>query len=1216
MSETPGRRILSFFAVSSRLRTVGFTAAGLLILYTLFGFFAAPVIIEKTATSKIEEILGRKTLIQKVRVNPYLLTCEISGFDVKRKSGDESLLSIDTAAVNLQISSVFRRALVIKELSLAAPNISLVRDNDGTYNVSDMIPVQKQTEEKQSGEEERPFRFSVNNITVKRAGIEFRDQPRSKVHRITDIWLSLPQISNFETHVETFAKPAFHAVINGTPLDLDGRTKPFSDTLETRFDIDLSGIDLPFYMEYLPAGRNFTMKSGTLSADLVMAYANPGDDSPYVSLSGKVELRDLNLSGIREDGFTFLEIPKTELEVQTDNLLERRVRLASVLLENPWVALHRKPAGSFRLPAFENPGGPDEGVAPPKEAGGNTGGKTGKSESGFDLLVDRFGLTGGALEFADRSVEPSFTETVSSLEVEVENFGLRSKTPADVNAAFRTESGAALEVNGTFLPSPVKVNAGFRVEDIVIPEFVPYYQPFLSAGIDKGTVDVSGNLSYAASDAGNALNLADVSVTLEDLALSESDNETVLNLPVLQVNNAGLDLDDKSVKLGDITAEKGVLKVRREPVGALNLAGLLHEKELESTEDNSPPEEKTAGESAWRIRMNRTEIKQFAVAFTDRMLPGEPTFDTIGVELAAAGLDTKKDADPGTLNLVLNMPEKGQISVKGGIRVDPFDADFDVSAGKVAVKTIQPYVNQYMDLLIAKGTVQGEGSLQINKRKAPDKGMDFAFSGNLAVDQLDTVDGVHGSGFISFDKLAFNRVDFKTSPLSCTVETIRSVKPSVSIIMSETGSNIAAMQKKKAGKGETEKKESTDPKDNTPASEGPRIGIQKIRIEKGRVNFTDKRVESGGEMVCSDLSGAVKGFATMGETPADVDFTAVLNNQAPVSIKGSLRPPGPDFFTDLTFLLNNMSMPKLSAYSGKYLGYAIDRGKLNIESDTRIEDKTLASRNKIFINQLAFGEQVESEDASNLPVKLAVALLQDRSGEIHLSQDVNGDLGDPEFSIGGIVFKMVVNLITKAASSPFALIGSMFGSEDINHLEFVSGSDNLEDSAVKKLNTLAKAMYERPLLKLDISGVADEQSDRSAMEEHRFLNLLKTRKFEELLEKGRDVETTEEVTIPDEEYETYLWQAYKEAPFEKPKNLEGAVEKIEPSEQEKQLREFVRVDNQDLLSLARSRSMRVKDFLVQNGPVEPERLFITEPVLRKSDSKDSEPSWQVKLTLK
>ncbi|MGM0642532.1 MAG: DUF748 domain-containing protein [Thermodesulfobacteriota bacterium] len=1214
MSEQPGRRILSFFTVSSRLRTFVFTVAGLLILYTLFGFFAAPLIIKKTASSKIEEVLGRKTSIQKVRVNPYLLTCEISGFDIKQKSGDESLLSVDTAAVNLQISSVFRRALVIKQVDLVAPNISLTRKKDHTYNISDLIPAPEQAQEEHTGEDDKPFRFSVNNITVENAGITFADLPRSKEHKITDMSLSLPQISNFETYVDTFVQPGFHAVVNGTPLHLDGRTKPFANSLETRFGIKLSGIDLPFYMAYLPSGHNFTVDQGVLSTDLVMAYANPADDSPYLSLSGKVVLSDLKVSGIRSGEFTFIEIPETEVRVQTDNLLENRVRLADVTLKGPSASLHRKPDRGFRLPGFENADGPDESAAPQDGAGESSDGKPGEEGSGFDLVVDSFGLTEGALEFVDRSVEPSFTETVSGISVEVKNFGLRSQTPADVKTSFQTDSGTSAEVTGKFRASPLNVNAGFRVSGIMIPEFMPYYQQFLSARIDKGALDVSGSLSYEALDDRAGLDLEDVSVTLEDLALSDSDKENVLTLARLQVKNAGLALDDRSVKLGDITSENGLLQVRREQDGTLNLAGLLTEQEAESPEDKDLPEKRTDDDSAWRIRMNQTEIKEFGVAFTDRMLPDKPTFDTIGVELAAAGLDTKKDAEPGTVNFLVKVPEKGSISVKGGIRADPFDADFDVSAGEVALKTIQPYVNQYMDLLIAGGDLQADGSLQI-KQKAADKGMDISFSGNLAVDRFGTVDVVYGNEFVSFDRLAFNGVKFKSAPLSCTVETIRSVKPSVSIIMSDSGSNISAMRKK-TGKGETEEKESTDPEEKTPDTGGPDIAIQQIRIEKGTVKFTDKGVDSGVQMICSDLEGAVKGLATMGEEPADIDLTAVLNNQAPVSISGAFRPPGPDFFTDVKFTLNNMSMPDLAAYSGKYLGYAIDRGKLNIESDNRIEDKTLASRNKIFIDQLAFGEQVESQDASNLPVKLAVALLQDRSGEIRVSQDVNGDLGDPEFSVGGIVFQMVVNLITKAASSPFALIGSMFGSEDINHLEFVAGSDKLEERAVEKLETLAKAMYERPRLKLDISGIAYERIDRSAMEEHRFLNLLKTRKFEELLEKGRAVEKVEDVSITEEEYETYLWQAYKAAPFEKPRNLVGAVEKIEPSQQEKQLREFVRVDDRDLLSLARSRSLRVKDFLVQNGPVEPERLFITEPVLRQSGSESDGSSRQVQLEMK
>jgi hypothetical protein len=307
---------------------------------------------------------------------------------------------------------------------------------------------------------------------------------------------------------------------------------------------------------------------------------------------------------------------------------------------------------------------------------------------------------------------------------------------------------------------------------------------------------------------------------------------------------------------------------------------------------------------------------------------------------------------------------------------------------------------------------------------------------------------------------------------------------------------------------------------------------------------------------------------------------------------------GERFFTDMKLQLANIALSPLSPYSGKYIGYSINKGKFNLDSTVRIEGEALESDNSLLLDQLNLGEKVDSPAAVNAPVKLGLALLKNRQGEIHIDKSVSGDLSDPEFTVGDLVMRVFVNVLVKAATSPFAILGAMFGGgEDINMVSFAPGQASLSEEAEAKMTKLGKALYERPGLKVDVLGRADTSKDRAALEERRFQQQLREQKYLDLSKKERAETSSQEMRILPEEYEVYLWKAYKEAPLEKPKNALGLTKKLPPEEIEERLRTSVAVVEDDLRQLAAARAKKVLSFLHEAGPVAPERLFLQHPEL-------------------
>jgi hypothetical protein len=312
-----------------------------------------------------------------------------------------------------------------------------------------------------------------------------------------------------------------------------------------------------------------------------------------------------------------------------------------------------------------------------------------------------------------------------------------------------------------------------------------------------------------------------------------------------------------------------------------------------------------------------------------------------------------------------------------------------------------------------------------------------------------------------------------------------------------------------------------------------------------------------------------------------------------------------------------MELSPMTPYSGKFVGYTIEKGKLSFDLKYLINKRKLDSQNYIFLDQFTLGDRVESPKATKLPIKLAIALLKDRKGEIKLDIPVTGSLDDPKFSIWGIILKVLMNLIAKAATSPFSLLGALFGGgEELSYVEFDYGSTVITEQNMKKIDTLVKALHDRPSLKLDIEGHVDLEKDKDGLIQYLFNKKIKVQKLNDMLKKGQPAVPVDEVKVEPAEYEKYLKMAYKEEKFPKPRNILGMAKDLPAPEMEKLMLTHIEIKEGDLRTLASQRAMRVKDVILKSGQVEPERIFILEPKSlvpqKKEKLKDSRVDFKLK----
>jgi hypothetical protein len=377
-----------------------------------------------------------------------------------------------------------------------------------------------------------------------------------------------------------------------------------------------------------------------------------------------------------------------------------------------------------------------------------------------------------------------------------------------------------------------------------------------------------------------------------------------------------------------------------------------------------------------------------------------------------------------------------------------------------------------------------------------------------------------------------------------------------------------------------------------PAGPPADIRIGQITLTRGHLNYTDNFIKPNYTADVTRLTGKIGAFGTDGGSPpADLTLQGQLDDNAPVDIAGTINPLAPVASLDITAKAEGIQLANLSPYSGKYAGYPITKGRLNVDVHYQLDQRKLTADNHIFIDQLTFGDRLEGPGISHLPVKLAVALLKDSEGRIDVRIPVSGSLDDPQFSVGGLVWRAIGNLIVKAVTSPFRLLASAGGGrEDLGYVEFAPGSAVLDANAQAKLAEIVKVLADKPSISLDIVGRIDPAKDESG---------LRTVMVDDLIHQEQVNDKEDDTTPPTAaEQEKYLERAYRHASFPKPKNVIGLTKSQPPEEMRTLMETNMPVDADALRHLAERRANAVRQWL--QGKADDKRVFVVAP---KTDAK-------------
>jgi uncharacterized protein involved in outer membrane biogenesis len=871
-------------------------------------------------------------------------------------------------------------------------------------------------------------------------------------------------------------------------------------------------------------------------------------------------------------------------------LLARTAALKDLELDRPTWVLTLDEQGN---PEFMDLLAPAPGPAQPKAA----------ETTPWTVALEHFRLRGGAVDFSDASPKEDFKSRLGPLDFSLHDF--RTTVGARSGGRFeaRTEAGEQILWEGSLVAEPFSSEGTLKVTQLRLPKYGPYLHESVNLDLRSGRLDltVPYRLTLAPQP---SLELTGGSAVVQDLALAERGGAEALRLPKLALEDLRGDLLANRLRIGKLVLTGPNLAVVRRADGSLNWTRLL---------DLPPgvrPKPKDPAAKPLDLTVKTLALAQAALRWEDAVPPRPVALDLTDLNLTLTDLTLDPKGSAG-LTLAAKLGETGRLGFKGTVKPLAAAADLQAEVEGVALPPLDPYLAPTTDLRLLQGRVGLKGRLRADFGGRKTDGI--AYAGDAWIDQFEAADGRDREVALRWKRLALAGLDTQTAPLSVKLKTLTWTAPEGRVVVAADGStnvNRAFKQEPAAPPPPTAAAIQPTPKvDGAPIP----LSIALVKVSQGRLSFIDRSLSPNAALLLSDLEGTYDQLSSAPGARSQVLFTGKAGGVGPLRIEGKAYPLRTDEDTDVRMSLQGAELTDLDPYSRKYLGYVLQKGKLSTNLRLHIQKRRLSAVAQAKLDQLYLGDKVESKEATWIPVKLGLALLRDRHGVIDMEVPIDGSLDDPNIHWGGVAWKALLNIFSKAATSPFTMLGSLFGGgADLSAVAFAPGEATLPPEATKVHQGLVKSLQERPALSLDLEGAADPVADGAALKRKALADRIRAQAWTAAGKKG-DVDPAFQPSPSAREAALrVLHDRTFPPPPPDPKAPKGVKAPEAPlAEVESRLLGSIPDDPEALRLLAEARADAVQKALLEAGaPVD--RVFSVKGTLKADQAKSSKVWFAVK----
>ncbi|MFM5581634.1 DUF748 domain-containing protein [Aeromonas veronii] len=834
------------------------------------------------------------------------------------------------------------------------------------------------------------------------------------------------------------------------------------------------------------------------------------------------------------------------------------------------------------------------------------------------LLIDiaSVNVTDGHVRYQDqrKESEPGWLPPLNLEKVTLKLDNLRTEanhpTAYQLSAAINGKS--SLSAHGKLDVMSGMGQGKVSLKQVDLKPFAPLWAPYLKLDLAKGHANAELEYQLKEGKQGVLWQLSKGKLTLDNWQLKKHQGDEFARFGQLALSDLAVDGQKQSLQIGKVTLQQPLLKATLNPQQELDLADLLIEQApakpvkgahaANEVANNAAPKSaqqaKTAGNSKkhgadkpWQWQIKQILIDKGDLTLTESSSGKPQARQLSGLKLALGPLGSKGE-QPSKLTLATQFNQSSPLAFDGQLTLTPFTFSGDINQQGLPLTLAQPYLADLVRIKVQNGLLSSKTRLDLATTAQGDLSK-LTLQGGLDINGLKVVDRADNQRLLEFNTLALTGLTYDGISQQMRIKDIALNKPFARIEINEDGTtNLQQLLLPQPAAAK-----STEAKAGSKAPDF-RFTIDQLRTEQGNLRFADRSLSQDFVADIASLGGQSRHISNIPGQRSDLAFNGKVDRYAPVTIRGGTNLLVANPILDIAVAFHNLELTTFTPYSGTYAGYAIDKGQLSMKLHYKLEGNRLEGDNDITIKKLQLGEKIKSDQAKDLPLGLAIALLSDANGVIQMNLKVKGDLDQPDFSIGNIFWDVLGNTLSKAITSPFSLLASLAdGTEDLDELPFLPGEPDLTPTQQEKLVKLAQALKDRPKLSMNIRGKVNFNEERP---------ILQRQKLERVLAKLTGNQADLDLLEQDPALQEALARAYEERFGE---DLEDLADRLHLDEESAALRAqaVILLRDQQLITakslrnLAMRRAQNTKEFLVDSQGIAPERLFVLDSQVKEED---------------
>ena len=869
----------------------------------------------------------------------------------------------------------------------------------------------------------------------------------------------------------------------------------------------------------------------------------------------------------------------------------------------------------------------------------------------MELHVGRLHIGGAAAALSDFTPREPFKRLVGPIDLTLDNFRTEPGNKNPYAFTGTTDAGETISWNGFFSLTPVRSEGELKLFNFTLNKYAPLYQDLVRFQVRDGSIALVMKYRLAFGATNRVTAVDDLAYSLTHLKLGvPGDSNNLVEVPSFSVLGANVDLQSRVATVDSVRLDGAKAWLNRNTNAVVNVVELSQPAASATNAPGSILFLLRSVTNAVAMLLNSTNewtgtvrnltFTNCTLHLEDHANPRPARLDLSDLTLQAKNLSNL----PGTnleADFSLRWNTNAAIHIAANVGFQPTTADIKLDLDRLDLTTLDAYLASKLNLFILGSEVNLHGIVRV--RQHVNALPVVSFNGDASLEHFHTVDGVFGQDLVNWDALRFNGLAANLNPPRLDIHEIV-VDHAYARVIVETNHTLNltdVLQPGSAGMVATNEPKKGVASSPTATNAPLQISIGAVVITNSALNFSDRSVYPNVNLALRSLNGSVSGLSTEQLQHAIVSLDAKVDGAGPVVISGTINPLNGAQTNQLEISAKDVDLTPASPYAGKFAGYGITEGKLDLDLEYQLIGKKLAAKNVITLDHFTFGDEVHSPEATHLPVRLAVAILKDRDGKIVLDVPIEGSLDDPKFRIGKVVTRAIVNILEKVATSPFSLLGALLGGggEELGWQDFAAGSAELTAADKQKLDSLAKALYARPALSLEISGSIDPQGDLTGLQHMALDREIRLRAWTKLRESQTATNTAEQLVLTPAERAAYIQALFTEAvaaqkitpqllaantnldiyaaaallhasPEEKGASLLMTHDNLDGQPPESTLRPGTEpspstdsmeallwstfpVNDADFQTLAAARAQSVQAYLLQTGKVEASRVFLT-----------------------